>query len=309
MQKNLSNLTTEQMNQSTASIDQMSSLEIIKLMNDEDTLVAEAVNRELPHIAAVIDSIHHSFKNGGRLFYIGAGTSGRLGILDASECPPTFCTSPEMVQGIIAGGDTAIKAAVEGAEDSMDNGANDLKEKRLSSADIVVGIAASGRTPYVIGALEYARSVGAATASLSCNKNAEISQYADHRIEVVVGPEVLTGSTRLKAGTAQKMVLNMLSTASMIKMGKVYNNLMVDLHASNEKLMERACNMVISITGVSQEEAEKALKITNQKVKPAILMILGEVPFNEANQLLQETNGFLREAITKAKEIRLGEGK
>ncbi|MCR2821242.1 N-acetylmuramic acid 6-phosphate etherase [Lederbergia panacisoli] len=306
MQKNLSNLTTEQMNESTMNIDQMSSLEIIKLMNTEDKIVAEAVNRELPHIAAVIDAIHHSFKNCGRLFYIGAGTSGRLGILDASECPPTFCTSPEMVQGIIAGGDTAIKTAVEGAEDSKDCGANDLREKGLCAVDIVVGIAASGRTPYVVGALEYARSIGAVTASLSCNKNAEISKYADHRIEVIVGPEVLTGSTRLKAATAQKMVLNMLSTASLIKMGKVYNNLMVDLHASNQKLMERARNMVITITGVSPEEAEKFLKITNQKVKPAILMILGEVPFNEATQLLQETDGLLREAILKAKEIQLG---
>jgi len=306
MQDNLSKLTTEQINQGSINIDQMSSLEIIKLMNAEDQLVAEAVNQELPRIAAVIDAIYHSFKNDGRLFYIGAGTSGRLGILDASECPPTFCTPPEMVQGIIAGGEKAIKTAIEGAEDSRDEGANDLKARGLSSSDIVVGLAASGRTPYVIGALEYARRVGAVTVALSCNKNAEMSQYADHKIEVEVGPEVLTGSTRLKAATAQKMVLNMLTTASMIKMGKVYNNLMVDLHASNKKLMERACRMVMNITGVSLEEAETALQLTNLKVKPAILMILGSVTLNEANQLLQDTDGFLREAIIKAKESRLG---
>ncbi|MCJ8007793.1 N-acetylmuramic acid 6-phosphate etherase [Lederbergia wuyishanensis] len=306
MQDNLSKLTTEQINQGSINIDQMSSLEIIKLMNAEDQLVAEAVNQELHRIAAVIDAIYHSFKNDGRLFYIGAGTSGRLGILDASECPPTFCTPPEMVQGIIAGGEKAIKTAIEGAEDSRDEGANDLKARGLSSSDIVVGLAASGRTPYVIGALEYARRVGAVTVALSCNKNAEMSQYADHKIEVEVGPEVLTGSTRLKAATAQKMVLNMLTTASMIKMGKVYNNLMVDLHASNKKLMERACRMVMNITGVSLEEAETALHLTNLKVKPAILMILGSVTLNEANQLLQDTDGFLREAIIKAKESRLG---
>ncbi|MBW8348536.1 N-acetylmuramic acid 6-phosphate etherase [Bacillus sp. IITD106] len=306
MQENLSHLTTEQINQNTVSIDQMSSLEIIKLMNSEDRSVAEAISKELPRIAAVIDVIHDSFKNGGRLFYIGAGTSGRLGILDASECPPTFCTPPEMVQGIIAGGDTAIRTAVEGAEDRKDEGALDLKARELCATDVVVGIAASGRTPYVIGALEYARSVGAATAALSCNKDAEISRYADYKIEVIVGPEVLTGSTRLKAATAQKMVLNMLSTASMIKLGKVYNNLMVDLHASNKKLMERACNMVMKVTGISMEEAERILKITNQKVKPAILMILGKVSFDEANQLLQETDGFLREAILKAQKSQLG---
>ncbi|MBS4195988.1 N-acetylmuramic acid 6-phosphate etherase [Lederbergia citri] len=306
MQENLSHLTTEQINQNTISIDQMSSLEIIKLMNSEDRSVAEAVGKELPRIAAVIDVIHQSFKNGGRLFYIGAGTSGRLGILDASECPPTFCTPPEMVQGIIAGGDTAIKTAIEGAEDRNDEGENDLKARGLCEADVVVGIAASGRTPYVIGALEYARNLGAATVALSCNNDAEISRYADYKIEVIVGPEVLTGSTRLKAATAQKMVLNMLSTASMIKLGKVYNNLMVDLHASNKKLMERACNMVINVTGVSMKEAERILKITNQKVKPAILMILGEVSFNEADKLLQETDGFLREAILKAQKSQLG---
>ncbi|MBS4200826.1 N-acetylmuramic acid 6-phosphate etherase [Bacillus sp. FJAT-49732] len=306
MQENLSNLTTEQMNQSTVNIDQMSSLEIINLMNSEDQAVAKAVNLELPRIAAVIDAIHHSFKNGGRLFYIGAGTSGRLGVLDASECPPTFCTPPEMVQGIIAGGDEAIRTAIEGAEDRREEGTSDLKARVLRPSDIVVGIAASGRTPYVIGALEYARRVGAETVALSCNEDAEISQYANHKIEVIVGPEVLTGSTRLKAATAQKMVLNMLSTASMIKMGKVYNNLMVDLHASNKKLTERACHMVMNITGVSLEEAEKTLKLTNQKVKPAILMILSGVSFTEANQLLEETGGFLREAILKATESQLG---
>lgn len=297
---NLSKLTTEQSNEHSTNIDSMSILEIIELMNAEDRTVAEAVNEALPQISSAIEAIYQSLKNGGRLFYTGAGTSGRLGVLDASECPPTFYTPPEMVQAIIAGGEKAILTAVEGAEDGKDQGGQDLKKRGLLPTDVVVGVAASGRTPYVIGALEYAGNIGATTIALSCNEDAEMSKYAKHKIEVVVGAEVLTGSTRLKAATAQKMVLNMLTTTSMIKLGKVYGNHMVDLHASNIKLMERARNMVVSITGVSQAEAEKVLSDTNQKVKPAILMILSGVSFQEANQLLEETGGFVREAIKKA---------
>jgi N-acetylmuramic acid 6-phosphate etherase len=302
MKINLSNLTTEQLNSRSTNIDQLSTLEIIELMNDEDRTVADAVQAALPSIAKAINSIYQTLKNGGRLFYIGAGTSGRIGILDASECPPTFCTPPEMIQAIIAGGESAVFTAVEGAEDGKDEGADDLCVRNLTKSDIVVGIAASGRTPYVKGALNYARTVGATTISVSCNPNSEISELADHSIEVIVGPEILTGSTRLKAATAQKMVLNMLTTTSMIKLGKVYGNLMVDLHASNLKLVERARNMVMNITGVSYDESVEVLDQTNQKVKPAILMIKGGVSLERAEQLLNESDGFVRKAIKKANE-------
>ena len=300
MKVNIATLTTEQINDRTTNIDQLQTVEIIELMNKEDETVTAAIKDVLPQIADAIDAIYQSLKNGGRLIYMGAGTSGRLGVIDAAECPPTFCTPPEMIQGIIAGGETAMFVAVEGAEDGRELGGNDLKERNLRDSDIVVGIAASGRTPYVIGALEYAKQIGATTIALSCNQNAEISKYADHKIEVIVGPEILTGSTRLKAATAQKMVLNMMTTTSMIKLGKVYGNLMVDLHASNMKLVERARNMVMKITGASYGEAEQTLNATDQKVKPAILMIMGGVPLETANQLLEESNGFVRDAIEKA---------
>lgn len=298
---NLSTLTTEQVNARTKNIDQLSTLEIIELINKEDRTVADSVQKVLPDIAAAIEAIYLSLKNGGRLFYVGAGTSGRIGVLDASECPPTFCTPKEMVQALIAGGEKAMFTAVEGAEDGRDSGGADLKARNITCTDVVVGIAASGRTPYVIGALEYAKKAGAATIALSCNQNAEISKWADFKIEVIVGPEILAGSTRLKAATAQKMVLNMLTTTSMIKLGKVYGNLMVDLQASNMKLVERARNMVMNITGASYEEAAQALNHTSQRVKPAILMIQAGIPQEEANQLLEETDGFVREAIEKAK--------
>ena len=300
MTVNIATLTTEQINDRTTNIDQLQTVEIIELMNKEDETVTAAIKDVLPQIADAIDAIYQSLKNGGRLIYMGAGTSGRLGVIDAAECPPTFCTPPEMIQGIIAGGETAMFVAVEGAEDGRELGENDLKERNLRDSDIVVGIAASGRTPYVIGALEYAKQIGATTIALSCNQNAEISNYADHKIEVIVGPEILTGSTRLKAATAQKMVLNMMTTTSMIKLGKVYGNLMVDLHASNMKLVERARNMVMKITGASYGEAEQTLNAADQKVKPAILMIMGGVPLETANQLLEESNGFVRDAIEKA---------
>ncbi|GIN40220.1 N-acetylmuramic acid 6-phosphate etherase [Heyndrickxia oleronia] len=301
MKVNLSTLMTEQTNNRSNNIDQLSTLEIIELMNDEDYTVAASVKKVLPLISVGIELIYTALSNGGRLFYIGAGTSGRIGVLDASECPPTFCTPPELIQGIIAGGNTAMFTAVEGAEDNRENGAKDLQDRQLKEMDIVVGIAASGRTPYVIGALEYARSIGAKTIALSCNEQAEISHYADLGIEVIVGPEILTGSTRLKSATAQKMVLNMFTTATMIKLGKVYGNLMVDLNPSNIKLIERARNIVKNITGVSYTEAANILNKTDQKVKPAIVMLLGGVSFEKAKHLLDVTNGFVHEAIEKAK--------
>lgn len=301
MKVDLSILMTEQTNKRSNNIDQLTTLEIIELMNDEDQTVATSVKNALPQISAAIEMIYSSLKNGGRLFYIGAGTSGRIGILDASECPPTFCTPPELIQGIIAGGNNAVFKAVEGAEDSRDSGGHDLQEKKLLVNDVVVGIAASGRTPYVIGALEYANHVGANTIALSCNENSEISHVAKIGIEVIVGPEILTGSTRLKSATAQKMVLNMLTTATMIKLGKVYGNLMVDLNPSNEKLIERARNIVKKITGISYAEAAEVLHQTNQKVKPAIVMILAGATLEEANDLLDRTQGFVHQAIEKAK--------
>ncbi|MDZ5473700.1 N-acetylmuramic acid 6-phosphate etherase [Bacillus sp. 31A1R] len=302
MKVNLSTLTTEQSNDRSTFIDQLSTMEIIKLMNEEDRTVADSVKEVLPQIEAAIDAIYNSLKNGGRLIYIGAGTSGRIGVLDASECPPTFCTPPEMVQALIAGGEKAILTAVEGAEDGFEVAAEDLKGKNVNHLDVVVGIAASGRTPYVKGGLYYAESMGATTISLACNKDAEISQYAKHKIEVVVGPEILTGSTRLKAATAQKMVLNMLTTTTMIKLGKVYGNLMVDLQASNMKLIERAKSIVTNITGVSYEEAEATLNQTNQRVKPAIVMIRAGVKLETAMDSINQANGFVREAIELAKK-------
>ncbi|ALC91435.1 N-acetylmuramic acid-6-phosphate etherase [Bacillus sp. FJAT-18017] len=302
MNVNLTGLTTEQRNERSRNIDQLSTHEIINLMNKEDSSVAEAIQEVLPQIEAAIEVIYHTLKNNGRLFYVGAGTSGRLGVLDAAECPPTFCTPPELVQAIIAGGESAMFTAVEGAEDYPEEGAKDLENRGFNKNDVVVGIAASGRTPYVIGALQYARKIGSATVSLACNQNAEISKYADHQIEVVVGPEILSGSTRLKAATAQKMILNMLSTTTMIKLGKIYDNLMVDLNASNLKLVERAKQIVMEITGASYEQAEKSLKETNQKVKPAIVMLMGGVPVEKANEVIELANGFTRKAIELAKE-------
>ncbi|WP_230200221.1 N-acetylmuramic acid 6-phosphate etherase [Bacillus niameyensis] len=301
MNINLSKLTTEQVNENTRNIDKMSTMDIIQLMNKEDQKVIDAVNRELPKISQVIDLIHQSFRRGGRLFYIGAGTSGRLGILDAAECPPTFCAPPEMVQGIMAGGKEAVFEAVEGAEDDKDAGKLDLEARKLTDIDIVVGIAASGRTPYVIGGLEFANSIGAATVALSCNEGTPIGKEANISIETVVGPEVLTGSTRLKAASAHKMVLNMFTTASMIKLGKTYENLMIDLNPSNEKLVERAHNMLMTITGATSEEAEEALQITNLRVKPAIVMLKADVSYEKALEKIDKANGFVREAINLAR--------
>lgn len=298
---NLHELTTEERNEKSSHLDQMTTLEMITLMNEEDKLVAHAVEDVLPEVAVAIENIYKAFTEGGRLFYVGAGTSGRLGIVDASECPPTFLTSTELVQSVMAGGEKAFLTAVEGAEDNEVQGGEDLKLRSLNMNDVVVGITSSGRTPYPIGALKYARSVGAYTVSLTCNKASEISIFADCSIEVIVGPEVLSGSTRMKSATAHKMILNMMSTAAMVKMGKVYENLMVDLHASNYKLVERAKRTIMEITNVSYEEAERILSLANNEVKPSLVMIESEVTYEEAIRAIEVSDGFVREAIKLAK--------
>lgn len=301
---NLFKLTTEMRNERSMNIDNMSTIEILTTINNEDMTVAHCVQKVLPEVSETVEMVCKAIKQGGRVFYIGAGTSGRIGILDAVECPPTFSTDPSVVQAIMAGGIQAFEQAAEGAEDNRDQAAKDLELRNLSSLDVVIGIAASGRTPYVIGALQYAQRIGAHTVSLSSNKDAEISAYADIRIEVVTGPEVITGSTRMKAATAHKLILNMITTASMIKVGKVYENLMVDLKVSNHKLLERAKNIVCTITGITNQEAETVLKKTNYQVKPAIVMVKTEVSFSEANQLLQQADGFVRRAIELALQRR-----
>ncbi|MDR7239550.1 N-acetylmuramic acid 6-phosphate etherase [Neobacillus drentensis] len=302
MAENLELLTTESRNEQSMQIDTANPIDILRIMNEQDQLVALAVKDVLPDVEAAVQFVFESFKNGGRLIYLGAGTSGRLGVLDAVECPPTFSTDPEMVQGIMAGGERAFLKAVEGAEDQPDLGVSDLKELGLTKEDTVIGIAASGRTPYVIGALQYARSIGAKTVALSCNKNAAISKEADQSIEVIVGPEVLTGSTRLKSGTAHKMILNMISTSSMILIGKAYENLMVDVHVSNQKLKERAIGIIRKITGVSYEQALEALEESGLQVKTAIVMIKTNTNKQEAEKLLVEANGYVKKAIQSVAE-------
>lgn len=293
----LSDLTTETRNEETMNLEELSTAEILKIMNSEDQKVAQRVGKVLPDIAQAVKQIILSFNKKGRLFYIGAGTSGRLGVLDAAECVPTFGTDPKMVQGLIAGGMKAMTIAVEGAEDSPELGAKDLQSQNLTNKDIVVGIAASGRTPYVIGGLDYAKKVGAATISLACNNHAKISKHADINIEISVGPEVLTGSTRLKSGTAQKLVLNMLSTASMIGIGKVYKNLMVDVKPTNAKLVERSKRIIMEATDVSYTVANDMFEKAGKDVKLAIVMILTDVDLNEAKKRLQVAKGFVRKTI------------
>ena len=296
----LSNLLTERRNPYTLDIDKVSSLEMCMLINEEDKKAAVAVRNVLPQIARAVDEIAARLARSGRLFYIGAGTSGRLGILDAVECPPTYSTDPEMVQGIIAGGYPAIFKAQEGAEDSQALAQEDLKAKKLTAQDCVVGIAASGRTPYVIGGLEYADKIGALTVAVSCTKNALISAKAHIAIEALTGPEAVTGSTRMKAGTAQKMILNMLSTCTMIKLGKVYSNLMVDVKATNQKLEERARRIVMEAADCTYEQARDVLAKTGGRAKPAILMVLLECDLQKAEALLAENNGFIAKALAKA---------
>ena len=293
----LEKLTTESRNQNTLNIDKVSTLEMVKMINSEDKKVALAVEEELPKIAEAIDGIVERMHKGGRLIYIGAGTSGRLGILDASECPPTYGVSEELVQGLIAGGKEAIFRAKEGAEDSKELAVEDLKSISLNENDTVVGLAASGRTPYVIGGLEYANEIGALTASITCNANSEVAKAAKISIAPVVGAEVVTGSTRLKSGTAQKLVLNMLSTGTMIKLGKVYGNLMVDVRATNEKLVERAKRIVCEATGVEREEAENVLNQTDFDVKLSIFMILSNLNKDEAKKVLDSSKGYIAEAL------------
>lgn len=293
----LEHLTTETRNEKTMNLDEMSILDFLTTMNEEDGKVASAIKTELPSIAQAVEAIIEAKKQGGRLIYIGAGTSGRIGLLDAVECPPTFGTSPDEVVGLIAGGEKAFIKAVEGAEDSKELGMEDLQNIRLTKVDIVVGIAASGRTPYVIGALEYANSIEAQTIAVSCNKDSDIGKVANIAIEVVNGPEVLTGSTRLKAGTAQKLVCNMLSTASMVGIGKVYGNLMVDVQLTNEKLVERAKRIVMEATSCTYDTAEEYLAKANCNSKLAIVMILTGLSYEEALHRLEQTQGFIRQAI------------
>lgn len=290
---------TEGRNAKSMHIDTMSTLEALKLINREDQQVPKAISdtEVIKSIGATVDIIVDCLKNNGRLFYMGAGTSGRLGVLDAAECVPTYGTDPELVQGLIAGGSEAMLEAVEGAEDSRQKGAEDLKNHNLSSRDFVVGIAASGTTPYVIGGLDYAKEIGAHTSALSCNKDSLIGQHAEISIEAVVGPEVVTGSTRMKAGTAEKLILNMISTTSMIKLGKVYGNLMVDVKATNVKLVDRAKRIICEATGVSKEDAQKYYEESRHNPKVAIVMIMGNCNYEMARNILIKNDGFIAKAI------------
>lgn len=294
---NLGKLVSETRNPATMALDQLPTLEMMHAFNQEDRKVPEAIAQVLPAIAEAVDLATASLQAGGRLIYLGAGTSGRLGVLDASECPPTFGVPHGLVIGLIAGGPGALLKAVEGAEDDPALGEADLKALDLTAVDMVIGLAASGRTPYVIGALRYARDVGCRTAAISCNPQSPIAQEAQVAISPVVGPEALTGSTRLKSGTAQKLVLNMISTGVMVKLGKVYQNLMVDVKATNVKLLDRACRIVVEATGAEREKARQALVLADNEVKPAILMLLANIDVAAARERLKQHNGYLREAL------------
>ncbi|SDK03177.1 N-acetylmuramic acid 6-phosphate etherase [Sediminibacillus albus] len=295
-------LITEESNPSTENIDQMSTEEILTVINEEDTTVAYSVKKEIHTIHKAVDKIVDAIKRGGRIFYIGAGTSGRLGVLDASECPPTYNTPAGLVNGIIAGGYPALVHALEGVEDKESQAAVDLQDYSLNNQDVVVGIAASGSTPYVAGALKYANSLGTATISISCNPNSLISGYADIAIETVTGPEVVTGSTRLKAGTAQKMVLNMISTTTMIKLGKVYKNYMVDLQASNNKLKKRASSILNKLTSADEAITCQILKETDWNIKEALVMLQAKVDRTASQKSLLENEGFVARAINSAEQ-------
>lgn len=293
----LTKLTTESRNLDTLDIDRVSTLEMMRMLNREDMKVPQAVSESLDKIAEAVDAAANALSSGGRLIYTGAGTSGRLGILDASECPPTFGTDPSMVVGIIAGGYEAILRAVEGAEDDFAAGARDLALKGFTGKDILVGIAASGRTPYVLGAMHYAKKAGAVTVSVSCNKGSAMAEAADIPIVAEVGPEAITGSTRLKAGTAQKLILNMITTGTMVKLGKVYSNLMVDVSATNEKLVERRKNIVMQATGADSDEAEKLVTLAEGNPKLAILMKLAGLGKDDASRLLENNRGYILKAL------------
>jgi len=293
--------TTEQPNLLSENIDSMDALGIVRVMNQEDRKVALAVGNVLPEIASLIEDIVASFKRGGRLIYIGAGTSGRLGVLDASECPPTFGTPPEMVQGLIAGGKEALTRSIENAEDREEDGVRDLQGIGFCEKDVLVGITASGQAPYVLAALSYAQNLGSVTGAISCNRNSKTFQVAKHRIYLDVGPEIIAGSTRLKAGTAQKMVLNMLTTASMILLGKVYKNLMIDLTPVNRKLVERSYRLIQRVTGCSRETAQAAFEASGKRPKTAIVMVATGVDRVEAELLLQRSEQNVRKAIALGK--------
>lgn len=295
---NLDRLTTEAIHAESANLDDMSPLEIVELMNREDAKIAAAVGEVKTSIAAAVECIAERFRRGGRLIYMGAGTSGRLGVLDASECPPTFSTPPQMVRGLIAGGYQALTTAIEGAEDNSEAGEHDLRDLQLNSNDVVMGIATSGRTPYVLGGLRYARSIGCATIGFACNSNSEVGLAADIAIEVVVGPEILSGSTRLKSGTATKMVLNMLTTGAMIQLGKTYGNMMVDLKATNIKLKARACRLVRLICGVDDLQANEVLQRAQGETKTAIVMLRCGIDAQAARQKLESVQGRLKRALS-----------
>ncbi len=299
---NIHELTTEQRNPNSFMIDTKSTEEILTIINGEDHLVPKAVAAAIPEITLLVDAVVESFRKGGRLFYIGAGTSGRLGVLDASECPPTFGVSPSLVQGIIAGGQKALTTSVEWVEDDGPAGVASLKERLFTGDDVLVGITASGQAPFVKSAMEYARSIGAKVGAIACNESSEIFLVSDYQIHLSVGPEILTGSTRMKSGTAQKLVLNMITTASMIRWGRVYNNYMVDLTPVNAKLQKRSRRLVTEISGCSEKRSLQILEETGYDVKPSILMAMLDVSYDRAKELLQESEGNLHNASQLAKD-------
>nr|WP_269144345.1 N-acetylmuramic acid 6-phosphate etherase [Clostridium sp. NSJ-145] len=301
MEINLQRLDTEQVNENTKNIDNLSTLDMVTVINNEDKKVALAVEKVLPNIANAVDETYKRIKSGGRLIYIGAGTSGRLGVLDASECPPTYGVEFELVQGIMAGGRDAMFKAKEGAEDSKELAVEDLKAINLTEKDMVIGLAASGRTPYVIGGLEYAKEIGAGTGSISCVHDSEVSKVAEFPIEAVVGAEVVTGSTRMKSGTAQKMILNMISSGVMIKLGKVYGNLMIDVRPTNEKLVERAKGIIMKCTDVTREVAEEYMRLSGNDVRLSIFMILSKLDKEESINVLNKNDNNIRKALESIK--------
>lgn len=300
MKIDLTSMITESRNPASADIDSLPTLDMLRVINREDQTVAPAVEKTLPQVALVVDAVAQAFRLGGRLIYMGAGTSGRLGILDASECPPTFGTPAEQVVGLIAGGHKAILKAVENAEDNRELAVSDLKALNFSKNDVLVGIAASGRTPYVLGGMEYALSLGATVAAVSCNPDSEMSRLAGIAITPVVGPEVITGSSRMKAGTAQKLILNMITSGAMIRSGKVYGNLMADVEATNAKLVERQKRIVMAATECDRATAEQALTACDGHCKTAIVMILAQLSAGDAKALLAQHQGFIRDALTGA---------
>lgn len=294
---NLEGLTTEARNEATKKIDQVSTLEMVTLINQEDQKVAQAIEKVLPQIAAAIDAAAERFKKGGRLIYCGAGTSGRLGALDAIELTPTYSVSPERAFGILAGGEKAMYQAIEDAEDSKELAIEDLTQHQLTARDVVIAIAASGRTPYAVSAIEYGKKVGALTISVTCNNQSPMNQLAEIGIAPIVGPEVITGSTRMKAGSAQKMVLNMFSTGIMVKVGNIYQNLMVNVQPTNEKLMQRATNIIKEAAEIEESQAKEYLEAAQLEVAPAIVMAKAHVDFQKAKQLLAEHDGRISEVL------------